>query len=154
MVTKLTMYLDCFYQYVVIPLLPPQDESPGDGCDDAKACLPAAAAGSLTRALEHGHLKSEPVPVLSGKKADSSDCMEIAAAAAPSISRFICNDKERLASTFGLATDTDMGNKRVSFKKPQLTKEFHKHNLPTQSPHRVIPWPSLSFSGRRLPIWN
>lgn len=112
MVITLTMYLDCFYQYVVIPLLPQQDESSrGDSCDDAKSCLPAAAAGSLTRALEHGHLKVEPVPVLSGKKVDSSDCMEIPAAAGPSISRFICSDKQRLTSTSRLATDTEMGSK-------------------------------------------
>ena len=93
------MYLDCFYQYVVVPILPGPDNGTEDDCDDNKACLPAAAAGSLSRyAVETGRVKVQSEPFLHDSKVDSNDCQEIPAAAGPSISGNVYGRKESFSS--------------------------------------------------------
>src|SRR5271167_257408 len=93
------MYLDCFYQYVVVPILPGPDHGTEDDCDDNKACLPAAAAGSLSRyAVETGRVKVQSERFLQHSKVDSNDCREIPAAAGPSISANVYGRKKSFSS--------------------------------------------------------
>ena len=109
---KSTMYLDCFYQYVVVPILPSRDNRTEDDCDDNKACLPAAAAGSLSRyAVETGQFKGQSEPFIHDGKIDSSNCREIAAAAGPSISGNLSGRKESFSSDRTLIAQGGTENK-------------------------------------------
>jgi len=106
------MYLDCFYQYVVIPLVTaPEQVSTSNECDETGSALPAAAAGSLSKALENGFIKGQPEAVDAGEKLASREGREIAAAAGPCISSNNCGRIESPSSTLALLTHDDVGNK-------------------------------------------
>jgi hypothetical protein len=106
------MYLDCFYQSVVVPILPLSEERPDEDYDDTKACFPAAAAGSLTRhAIETGRLEVHSHPLVRDSKVDPDDCSEIPAAAAPSISRNSSTPNESFLSDRTLVGQGETENK-------------------------------------------
>ena len=106
------MYLDCFYQYVVVPILPGPGKGTEDDCDDDKACLPAAAAGSLSRyAVETGRVIVHPEPAIHDNKVDSNDCREIPAAAGPSIFANASGRKESFSSDRTLIAQGGTENK-------------------------------------------
>src|SRR5271155_308035 len=106
------MYLDCFYQYVVVPILPGSEQGGAEECDDCKACLPAAAAGSLTRyAAKAGGVKVQSDPLIRNSKVEPDDSREIPAAAGPSISANASRREESFSSDRTLVAQAGAENK-------------------------------------------